>query len=151
MLSRTFRVFLGNASVAVALLGCSGAKTPEGGPAIGAPEISWRNKTHEQRQAYMASAVEPTMRHLFQSFNPKSYARFGCETCHGGDMDTIDFKMPNSLYALPEKDPVAEGMSVDEDTAKFMVEKVAPTFAKLLHEEAGKDTGVSCFTCHPKE
>jgi hypothetical protein len=63
----------------------------------------------------------------------------------------VDFKMPNSLYALPEKDPVAEAMTVDEDTAKFMVEKVVPTFAKLLHETAGKGAGVGCFTCHQKE
>lgn len=130
---------------------CAGPKSPEGGPAIGAPEVAWRNKTHEQRQAYMAATVEPTMKRLFQSFNGKSYAGFGCDTCHGGDMDIVDFKMPNSLYALPEKDPVAEAMSVDEDTAKFMVEKVVPTFGKLLHETAGKGSEVGCFTCHQKE
>lgn len=150
MISRGFRVFCPAAAVAVVgLAGCEGAKSPEGGPAIGAPEVPWRNKTHEERQAYMAAHVEPTMRRLFQSFNGKSYAGFGCDTCHGKEMDLIDFKMPNSLYALPEKDPVAEGMSVDEDTAKFMVEKVVPTFAKLLHEAPQK--GVTCFTCHPKE
>ena len=150
MISRGFKV-LGPAAaaVAVALAGCSDAKSPEGGPNIGAPEVPWRNKTHEQRQAYMAARVQPTMKRLFQSFNGKTYADFGCETCHGHDMDVVDFKMPNSLYALPEKDPVAEGMSVDEDTAKFMVEKVVPTFAKLLHEQPQK--GVTCFTCHQKE
>jgi hypothetical protein len=150
MFFRRFSVFVA-ALAAFSSAACSGAKSPEGGPAIGAPEVPWRNKTHEQKQAFMGSHVEPTMKRLFQSFNGKAYAGFGCETCHGGDMDTRDFKMPNALYALPEKDPVAEGMSVDEDTAKFMVEKVVPTFAKLLHEKAGDPSGVSCFTCHPKE
>lgn len=149
MFSSRFTVFALIAGAACCA-GCS-AKSPEGGPALGAPEVPWKNKTHEQRQAYMASHVAPTMKRLFQSFNAKAYSGFGCETCHGGDMDVVDFKMPNSLYALPEKDPVAEAMSLDEDTAKFMVEKVAPTFAKLLHEEAGKGGGVSCFTCHQKE
>src|SRR5690349_18299833 len=116
MFSRIFSLFLPVLGLAASLPACSGAKTPEGGPAIGAPDIPWRGKTHEQRQAYMAAAVEPTMRHLFQSFNAKAYAGFGCDTCHGDDMDTLDFKMPNGLYALPEKDPVAEAMSVDEDT-----------------------------------
>ena len=97
----------------------------------------------------MAAQVLPTMRRLFKSYNAKSYAEFNCTTCHGSDMDMVDFKMPNVLYALPEKDPVGEAMSVDEDTAKFMVEKVLPTFAKLMHEEPQK--GVSCFTCHQKE
>jgi hypothetical protein len=137
--------------VAASVAACGDAKSPEGGPAIGAPEIPWRGKTHEQRQAFMASHIEPTMKHLFQSFNGKAYAGFGCETCHGNDMDALDFKMPNSLYALPEKDPIAEAKTVDEDTAQFMVEKVVPTFAKLLHEKAGDPAGVSCFTCHPKE
>src|SRR5262245_51453601 len=112
-----FSVCLAPFVVVSALLGgCEGAKAPEGGPAIGASEVPWRDKTHEQRQAYMAAHVQPTMSRLFRSFNAKSYAEFDCDTCHGKDMDVIDFKMPNALYALPEKDPVAEGMSVDEDT-----------------------------------
>ena len=150
-----FSRFSGSPLLAVAVAfgsaSCSGPKSPEAGPAIGAPEIAWKDKTHEQRQAYMASFVEPTMKRLFQSFNGKAYAGFGCDTCHGGDMDLVDFKMPNSLYALPEKDPVAEAMSVDEDTAKFMVEKVVPTFSKLLHQTSAKGGQVGCFTCHQKE
>jgi hypothetical protein len=104
-------------AVAFGAAGCTEAKLPVGGLAIGAPEVPWKDKTHEERQAYMASA----------------------------------FKMPNSLYALPEKDPIAEAQSVDEDTAKFMVEKVVPMFSNLLHQTTGKGTKVDCFTCHRKE
>jgi hypothetical protein len=150
-----FSRFSGYSSLAVALalgaVGCTEAKLPVGGLAIGAPEVPWKDKTHEQRQAYMASAVEPTMARLFKKFNAKSYGGFGCDTCHGKDMDLLDFKMPNSLYALPEKDPIAEAQSVDEDTAKFMVEKVVPMFSNLLHQTTGKGTKVDCFTCHQKE
>jgi hypothetical protein len=94
------------------------------------------------------------MKKLFVSFKPKSYSDFGCETCHGKDMDIVDYHMPNSLYALPEKDTIAEATSYDEDTTKFMMEKVVPTFAKLLSETASgpdKRGDVSCFTCHPHE
>jgi hypothetical protein len=150
-----FSRFSGYSSLAVALaLGCAGcteAKLPVGGLAIGAPEVRWKDKTHEERQGYMASAVEPTMERLFKKFNAKAYAGFGCETCHGADADLVDFKMPNALYALPEKDPIAEAQSVDEDTAKFMVEKVVPMFSNLLHQTTGKGTKVDCFTCHRKE
>jgi hypothetical protein len=100
----------------------------------------------------MAAHIEPAMKHLFQSFKPKSYGDFGCETCHGNDMEIVDFHMPNSLYALPEKDTIAEATSYDEETTKFMTEKVVPTFAKLLSEspkEPGSAGGVTCFTCHP--
>jgi hypothetical protein len=132
----------------------SGTRVPEGGPNIGAPFRPWSQKSHDERQGFMAAHVEPTMKRLFMSFKPKSYSDFGCETCHGKDMDLLDYRMPNALYALPEKDTIAEATSYDEDTTKFMMEKVVPTFAKLLSEspkEPGTAGGVSCFTCHPHE
>ena len=83
-----FSRFSGYSSLAFAVLlgsvGCTEAKLPVGGLAIGAPEVPWKDKTHEERQAFMASAVEPTMRRLFVTFNKKSYGGFGCDTCHGG-------------------------------------------------------------------
>jgi hypothetical protein len=135
---------------------CSGGgpRVPAGGPNIGAPETPWKGKSHDERQGFMAAHVQPAMRHLFQSWKPKSYGDFGCETCHGNDMEIVDFHMPNALYALPEKDTIAEATSYDEETTKFMMEKVVPTFAKLLSEspkEPGTAGGVTCFTCHPHE
>jgi hypothetical protein len=125
---------------------------PSGGPDLGAPRVAWKDKTHEERQAYMAAHVEPLMRHLFQEHDKKEYANFGCETCHGKDMDLVDFRMPNpGLYALPEKDPVEEAKSVDEETAAFMVDKVVPTMTRLLSKTTASGKPVSCFTCHPSE
>jgi len=138
-------------------VGCSpsgtGPRVPPGGPNIGAPRIPWHDKSREEKQAFMGAHVEPTMRKLFQRYSPKGYADFGCTTCHGSDMDLVDFKMPNGIYPLPEKDTIAEATSYDEATTKFMVEQVVPTFAGLLSEHAGKpgESGVTCFTCHPHE
>jgi hypothetical protein len=134
--------------------GCGGggthARTPEP-PNIGAPDVPWHQKTHDEKQGFMAAQVEPTMRHLFQSYDAKGYAKFDCTTCHGNDMDRVDFKMPNSLYALSEKDPIAAGKDDDEKITDFMMGQVVPTFAKLLKEQPGSAAGVSCFSCHPKE
>jgi hypothetical protein len=143
-------------AVVLATAACSpsgGTRVPEGGPGIGAPTVPFRQKTREEKQAYMAAHVQPAMKKLFQGFDGKGYAGFGCETCHGGDMETVDFKMPNSLYALPEKDTIAEATSYDEKTTKFMMEQVVPTFARLLSEKPGEPggPGVTCFTCHPHE
>ena len=143
-------------AVTLATTACSGSGTrvPPGGPNIGAPYTQWRDKSHDERQGFMAAHVEPNMKKVFQKFDAKAYANFGCETCHGQDMEFVDFKMPNSLYALPLKDTIAEATSYDEKTTKFMQEEVLPAFAKLLFEppvEPGHAGGVSCFTCHPHE
>ena len=157
MIFGRFNLVLPIAVVAAAVAcspGGSGTRVPEGGPAIGAPEVPWRGKTHDERQGFMGAHVEPAMRHLFKSFNAKAYAGFECETCHGADMDVVDFRMPNSLYSLAAKDTIADATSYDEKTTKFMMEKVVPTFAKLLSEtpkEPGQGGGVSCFTCHPHD
>jgi hypothetical protein len=158
MVFRHIRTLVPFTAVALALVGCSPAgtapRTPPDGPDIGAPDVPWKGKTHNERQAFMGAHVEPHMRRLFQQWKPKAYGDFGCVTCHGKDMDAVDFKMPNSLYALSEKDTIAEAKDYDEDTTKFMLERVVPLFAKLLSEKGGvpgSDAGVTCFTCHPSE
>jgi len=139
----------------VASFGCTdgreGARVPESGTSLGAPRVPWRDKTHEERAAFMGAHVEPEMRKLFIAHDPKGYANFGCTTCHGADADLIDFKMPNDIYPLPAEDPVAEAMEYDAKVAAFMMSKVVPTMARLLSEPPGKPEGVTCFTCHPKE
>jgi len=114
---------------------------------------AWAHKSHEDRQAFMAAHVEPTMRHLFQKWKPSAYSGFECATCHGKDMDVIDFKMPNALYSLPAENTIAEAKDYDADTTDFMMKEVVPTFAKLLSEKASEpgQPGVNCFSCHPKE
>jgi hypothetical protein len=100
--------------------------------------------------AFMGAHVAPEMKKIFVKFDKEEFADFGCKTCHGADMDLLDFRMPNDLYALPADNPVEEAMDLDEDTAQFMIKEVVPNMARLLSEKPGPD-GVSCFTCHPKE
>jgi hypothetical protein len=121
-------------ALAGALAACSGpsAKGPPPHPSFGAPDVPWKQKTHEERRAYMAAYVVPKMRRVFQEHDAKQYANFGCDTCHAKDMELVDYRMPNGLYGLPADDPVAEAKDLDEDTADFMVTKVVPAMAELL-------------------
>jgi hypothetical protein len=131
--------------------GNSGGANAPRGPNIGAPDTPWKQKTRDEKQGFMASHIEPTMRHLFQHYDKNGYAEFKCGTCHGEDMEFVNFKMPNSLYALPEKDTIASATDYNDKITKFMVDDVVPTFAKMMHEKPGDPNGVSCFTCHPKD
>lgn len=146
---------LGVAAVAAACGGGNGAHPAV--PDLGAPEVPFRHKTRDEKRAFMAARVLPRMKQVFEGLDPKTAASFSCGTCHGADMEVVDFKMPNSLYALPEKDTIAEATSYDEKTTKFMMEHVVPAFAALLSEKPGtldnpaSPRGVTCFTCHPHE
>jgi hypothetical protein len=117
---------------------------------LGAPGIPWEKKTHEERMGFMGGHVEPKMKALFVAYD-SSYSTFGCQTCHGRDMELIDFGMPNDIYALSVEDPIEDAMGYDEDVAKFMIEKVVPTMASLMSKTSGKPGGVTCFTCHPRD
>jgi hypothetical protein len=125
-----------------------GPRTPEDGPSFGAPHVPWKDKTREERMAYMAAHVYPAMKKLFVAFDAKVYGNFRCETCHGDDMEALDYAMPNGLYELPADGPIADAMDYDEDVAAFMMGKVAPTMSRLL--AGGTSGGEACFTCHPK-
>lgn len=125
------------------------AKVPKGGPGLGAPTVPWKYKTRPEKMGFMGAYVQPNMKDVFVAYDADGFKDFDCETCHGNDMEEVDFKMPNSLYALPTDDPMAEAMDYDEDLAAFMLGKVVPAMAQLLSEKPGK--GVNCFTCHPEE
>jgi hypothetical protein len=122
---------------------------PSGGPEIGALHVPWKSKSREEKQAYMAAHVEPTMRTVFQKHDKKGYAEFGCQTCHGEDAERVDYRMPNGLPSLDEKDPVADGMATDEETGKFMVDEVLPMMSRLLSKTDEHGKPVTCLTCHP--
>ena len=148
------RCFPALVSCALSLtLGCTDrphdAKIPAGGPALGAPTVPWKHKTRPEKLGFMGAHVQPKMKNVFVEYDADGFSDFDCATCHGDDMEELDFAMPNSLYALPADDPMGEAMDYDEDVAAFMAKKVVPAMAQLLSEEPGK--GVNCFTCHPEE
>ena len=117
----------------------------------GAPSVAWSRKTREQRMEFMGLSVYPRMRDVFQSHDAESYAQFRCQTCHGEDMEARDFKMPSSLFALPEADPVAAALEHDAKTARLMVDEVVPEMRSLLgRNDPATAQRLSCFSCHQR-
>jgi len=98
---------------------------------------------------FMGLYFFPKMKLLFSSHAPTHSAPFRCQSCHGRDMEAVDFKMPNGLYALPRDDPERAALAVDEKTTKFMVEEVEPAAEKLLG--IGPSVNRSCHLCHEAE
>lgn len=132
-----------------------GAK-PEakGGAEPGAPSIPWSQKDRQQRMEYMGLYVLPKMKALFQEHDAKQFKDFKCQTCHGDDMEAVDFKMPNALYALPAENTLEAAKDYDAKITDFMASKVMPSMAELLGAEPlnpQTGQGFSCFNCHQKE
>jgi cytochrome c553 len=144
------RALLLGAALLGAACGGEGGRSPKAA-SLGAPAVPWKEKRLDERRAYMATHVEPQMRAQFQKFNGSAYAAFGCETCHGADMEAVEYRMPNSLFPLSKEDTLAEAKDYDEKTTHFMMTEVVPRFASLLDEKPGVPGGVTCFTCHPSE
>jgi len=108
---------------------------------VGPPNVPWSELDHEQRAKFMRRVVVPTMKPLFQAFDPTRFRTFQCTTCHrrGGD-----FHMPNpALFALPAR---PEQMPADKaEWVKFMTSEVRPEMAKLL----GLSESEFGCRCHP--
>ena len=107
--------------------------------------IDWASMTRQQRLEWMGTEVFHPMRKLFQEFDPERYKDFSCETCHGKDYQSVDYKMPHTVFPMT---PSALVTSEDSDpklaaAAKFMNEKVLPEMRRLLNKQ-----DISCFNCH---
>ena len=112
----------------------------------------WKDKSREQRMDWMGIAVFPKMRKLFLEQDSEKYQDFACQTCHGKDMELVDFRMPNSLFALSKNDTLAQAKEYDEKTTDFMLGAVVPEMAKLLDMDAftlENPSGFGCMGCHP--
>jgi hypothetical protein len=112
----------------------------------------------EQRKAFMKQTVVPTMKPLFQAFDPDKFAEFNCKTCHGGGAEDGSFEMPDpAIDRLPPPDQFMAFAQEPEHApwVKFMAEEVKPTMARLLQEtEFDPATGTgefSCGNCHMTE
>src|SRR5690242_7271792 len=91
----------------LALASGSARAADEAAPAkvVGPPEVAWKDMTKEQKLKFMKAVVNPKMRTVFQKFDPKTFEKFGCATCHGKDGKDREFKMPNpkaDIHALPD-------------------------------------------------
>ena len=103
---------------------------------MGAPEVRWADKNHEQRFGFMAARVQPVMKELFVE-NDSSYSDFDCGTCHGPNPDLVDFAMPADIYPLPREKTIAESMDYDEDVTRFMMKKIVPAAKDLFNQGHG--------------
>lgn len=115
--------------------------------------LDWAAMGFLERQKYMQTTVEPTMRKLYQAFDAKRYANFGCNTCHGKNQAAVGSKMPNTLTGLnPAKMPdPASSNAYEAKFAKFMNQQVLPEMLKLLNVkpfDPGTGKGFGCFSCH---
>jgi hypothetical protein len=139
-----------------------------GGPQKGADDASgageksaasestpWSKKTREQRMDWMGLEVFPKMRAAFTDHDAEKFSAFACQTCHGSDMEMVDFKMPNDkIFALSKTDTLTKARDFDANMTEFMTERVVPEMAQLLDTkpyDPETNTGLSCFNCHPSE
>jgi hypothetical protein len=142
-------------------LGCGSARavgegaeaaTP-GAKGPGGPGVTWQHKTREQRMDWMGLEVLPQTKGSFVKFSASDYATFECQTCHGDNMEAVDFKMPNPLlYALATTNTLEESKSYDAEVTAFMAEVLVPQMAGLLDSQPydpEAQLGFGCFGCHP--
>jgi hypothetical protein len=124
-----------------------------GGSPVAPKEGEWDTFSHDQKMAYMKSAVMPEMGGLFRDFDGKRYAETKCTLCHGSGAKDGSFKMPNP--ELPKLDVSPAGLKAMHEkkaaVAEFMGKKVVPAMAHLLGEppfDMKTHKGFGCMECH---
>lgn len=139
------------------LTACGGKGASSDAEAPGAApksETPWRDKTREEKLEWMALAVLPRMKTLFVEYDAEKYADFDCKTCHGADMELVDYEMPNALFSLSKQDPIEAAREYDAEMTAFMVRTVTPEMARLLDRNVTRapgGPGFGCLGCHPAE
>jgi hypothetical protein len=113
----------------------------------------WATWSHDQKMAYMKTAVMPQMGGLFHDFDGKRYAETKCTLCHGSGAKDGTFKMPNP--ELPKLDLSPAGMKAMHEkkaaVVEFMAKQVVPNMAQLLGEppfDMQTHKGFGCTGCH---
>jgi len=134
----------------------SAAPTAEAAPAGPPGPGEWDKWSHDQKMAYMKSAVMPKMGALFHDFDPKDYAEPKCGMCHGPHAKDVNFKMPNpDLPKLPATPAGFKKLAAKYPKAmEFMGKQVEPQMAALLGEQPydmKTGQGFGCFGCHTKK
>lgn len=112
---------------------------------------AWKDElSKKEKMAFMKANVQPHMSKLFQAFDGKKYANFGCETCHGPNWKDPDDFLPK----LVMKDGKITAFAEKPELAKFMSEKVAPEMATLFGKQPWSPSnpkGFGCGGCHKIE
>jgi hypothetical protein len=115
------------------------------------PTEAWSDSmSKDQQAAFMKKNVVPAMGPVFQAFDGKKYAEFGCKTCHGPA-----FKVPKDfLPHLHFENGKLKEAAAKPEMAKFMMEKVTPAMVTAMGAkpfDMQTHTGFGCGGCHTVE
>jgi hypothetical protein len=115
------------------------------------PDVPFDKLDHDQRIAFMKQKVVPQMKPIFQNHNAKTFAEFGCRTCHGEQAKEGHFDMPNPKLPKLNFNDLSKFKKED---LEWMGKEVMPTMAKILDQPVySKDNpkGFGCLECHTQE
>jgi len=122
--------------------------------AVASPGPAWGAMSFEQKKSYMRQVVMPRMAEVFRRYSPRTYANFGCKTCHGPSAERGSFRMPNPALLMAASD-VQTALNPDAGPiAEFMVHGVDPAMTQLLGRARGDSEypgDCGCFRCHTLE
>jgi hypothetical protein len=144
---------------------CGGSKPPtteptdrdhavDDGKVVGPPTVAWKDMSQEQRAKYMKAVVVPKFKPMFQEFDAKTFANFGCATCHGPGVKDHKFDMPNpGIFVLPEApDDFKKLGEKKPDWMKLMLKvevEMANTLGMPPYDPAKPDPSqFGCYGCH---
>src|SRR5260221_5423595 len=120
-----------------------------------AKRVDWENMSFAERKKLMKTSVYPELKKAFQSFDPRKFKTFTCETCHGEGATDGKFKMPNpALPKLPTPGDHAAMTVLQQlrpEFFEFMEKVVKPKVAELTGNpewSPQNPKGVGCYTCH---
>ena len=100
-----------------------------------------------RKAEFMKMYVAPRMAKVFQSWDGKRYADFGCKTCHGPSFA----RTQNILPRLAMKGGTISAFADKPEIAKVMSERVAPEMASILNVkpyDPATHRGFGCGGCH---
>ena len=120
------------------------------GSAVAANDFEFDKLSKEDKVKFMKQKVMPTMKPLFQKFDPKNFAVFNCKTCHGKDPQGSKYKMPTPDLPKLDFDAIKAGKE-DPKVVEFMSKTVKPEMAKLLNQPEMNESnpkGFGCLECH---
>jgi len=120
------------------------------GSAVAANDFDFEKLSKEDKVKFMKQKVMPTMKPLFQKFDPKEFASFTCKTCHGKDPQGSKYKMPTPDLPKLDFDAIKAGKE-DPKVVEFMSKTVKPEMAKLLNipdMNESNPKGFGCLACH---
>lgn len=114
---------------------------------INPPDQPWEQMSHEEKEFDMIGRFHPVYRELFQNQDAERWAEFGCETCHGPDMQERNFEMP-ATHLPPIPEPGSERYNRARGVLTAMYEFMEQT-TENMGTMLGEDD-FTCYGCHPQ-